>query len=493
MPPLLANVIVFTSSAAVLVLEILAGRLLAPYVGVTLETFTGIIGVVLAGIALGSWYGGRVADRLDPRLLIGPLLLGGGALSLAIVPLVTVFGAALTGTGAIAIVGLALVGFFAPATVLSAVSPAVVKLQLASLDETGQVVGRLSAIGTIGALVGTFTTGFLLLAALPSRPIIVALGGLLVAAGATLWWWLPRGAARPARSPAPLVVLAVVGGALTLVLAGPCDRESAYFCARVVADDARPQGRALVLDTLRHSYVDLSDPTHLEFAYTQIFGDVVDTLAPPRQPISALHIGGAGFTMPRYVDATRPGSDNLVLELDPTLVELAQAELGLELPHPAIDVRIGDARTALGRQPADRYDLVIGDAFGGLAVPWHLTTREFTEQIHTTLRPGGVYVLNVIDYPPLAFARAEAATLRAVFDHVALVAVPARIAGQEGGNMIFVASDHPIPADAITASNRARGRSDVVATGAALDAFIGGARVLVDDFAPVDQLLTPIS
>jgi spermidine synthase len=490
MPPFLAGLIVFSASAAVLILEILAGRLLAPYVGVTLETFTGIIGVVLAGIALGSWYGGRVADRIDPRQLIGPLVLGGGVLALLVVPLITFFGAALRGTGALAIVGLSLVGFFAPAAVLSAVTPAVVKLQLASLDHTGQVVGRLSAIGTIGALVGTFSTGFLLLAAWPSRPIVIGVGVFLVTSGAVLSLWLPRSARR--ENLVALVTIALLGAVLTTATAGPCDRESAYFCARVQADDQRPGGRSLYLDTLRHSYVDLTDPTHLEFGYTQIFGDVIDTMAPAGQPLDALHIGGAGFTMPRYLDATRPGSRNVVLEIDPTLVEIAQDDLGLELPHPAIDVVVGDARLTLGRQPAGRWDLVIGDAFGGLAVPWHLTTREFVTQIRDVLRADGIYVLNVIDYPPLAFARAEAATLDAVFDHVALIAVPARVAGDEGGNLILVASQQPIDAASVTASNRARGREDVVVTGARLDAFVAGAPVLTDDYAPVDQLLTPL-
>ncbi len=83
----MAGGLVFFTSAAVLVLEILAGRLLAPYVGVTLETYTAIIGTVLAGIAGGTWAGGWAADRVEPRSLLGPLLVGGGVLSLATVPL----------------------------------------------------------------------------------------------------------------------------------------------------------------------------------------------------------------------------------------------------------------------------------------------------------------------------------------------------------------------------------------------------------------------
>lgn len=488
MPSLVAGFVVFVTSAAVLVLEILAARMLAPYVGVTLETYTGIIGTVLAGISLGSWYGGKLADRVDPRLLLGPIVLLGGALALAAVPVVTVFGGALAGTGGpLAIVVLSAVGFFAPAAVLSAVTPTVVKLQLADLEETGRVVGRLSALGTAGAILGTFATGFLLVAAWPTRPIVFGVGVLLVLGGLVLWWWLA-----PSRAgfPAGLVVLAVIAGALTVLLAGPCDYESAYFCARVDVAEDRDTGRVLVLDRLRHSYVDLEDDRYLGFGYTQVFADVIDATAVAGQPIDALHIGGGGFTMPRYLAADRPGSESLVLELDPMLVTIARDELGLDT-GPGLRVETGDARLGVAAQPPGRWDVVIGDAFGGLAVPWHLTTVEFTQDVKATLRPGGTYMLNVIDYPPMAFARAEAATLASVFEHVALVAPPRRVLGAQGGNLVLVASDAPIEAARLEAVIAARDGEEVVVTGEDYAAFAGDAQVLVDDHAPVDQLLTP--
>jgi spermidine synthase len=486
MPPFAAGLLVFYTSAAVLVLEIMAGRLLAPYVGVTLETFTGIIGVVLAGIALGSWYGGRLADVRDARALLGPMTAFGGVLALLALPLITFFGVAFAGGGVVAILVLSFVGFFAPAAVLSAVTPTVIKLQLASLEETGAVVGRLSALSTVGALFGTFVTGFVLVAALPSRPILMVLGGSLIATGLVLW----RGLRAPdVGTPNQAVALGVVGLLLTAAVPSPCDVESAYYCASVIVDEDRASGRVLRLDRLSHSYIDLADPTHLEFSYTQMFSDVLSTVQ-PGQPIDALHIGGGGFTMPRYIDATRPGSTSLVLELDPTLLDIARERLGMETSED-LRVQLGDARLGLDRQPENAWDVVIGDAFGGVAVPWHLTTREVVEEVRRTLRPDGTYVLNVIDYPPLAFARAAAATLGDVFEHVAIVARPQRLDGAEGGNLVLVASDAPIDVQEIQASISARGGDQAVATGAAVDEFIGSASVLTDDFAPVDQLLTP--
>ncbi len=142
---------------------------MAPYVGVSLETFTGIIGTILAGIALGSAVGGRLADRYDPQTLIGPALVAGGVLSWFSIPVVSFLGPGV-GSQIPGIVILALFGFFAPAMALTAISPMVAKLRLKSLEETGEVVGGLSAAGTVGALVGTFVTGFVLVSAvLPGR------------------------------------------------------------------------------------------------------------------------------------------------------------------------------------------------------------------------------------------------------------------------------------------------------------------------------------
>ena len=181
-----ALALVFFTSASVLVLEILAGRLMAPFLGVTIETFTGIIGTILAAIAVGSWLGGRAADRYDPAKLLGPLLIVGGIAALLAPTIVSFFGPGLRRADPVDIVVLAALGFFVPGAILSAVSPAVVKLQLRDLGMTGTIVGRFSAVGTAGALVGTFATGFLLLATLPSRAIVFTVGGALVAIGAML-------------------------------------------------------------------------------------------------------------------------------------------------------------------------------------------------------------------------------------------------------------------------------------------------------------------
>jgi spermidine synthase/MFS family permease len=490
MPAFPAAALVFLSSAAVLVLEILAARLMAPYVGVTLEVYTAIIGVVLAGIAVGSWLGGRAADRVDPRGMVGPLLIVGGILAFLSLPLVDGLGGGLRGATAGTTTLLTFLGFFAPAAVLSAVTPAIIKLRLASLDETGRVVGRLSAISTAGAIVGTFITGFVLVAAWPSRPVVRVVAVSLVLLGIGVSLWLRR--ARPLSVGS--VIAAVLAGLFSFAASHPCEHESAYYCAYIEQDPDRESGRALWLDTLRHSYVDLEDPSHLEFTYMQWFGDVLTALAPEGEPLEVLHVGGAGFTMPQYLREEHPGSTSTVLELDELLVELAVEKLGLELDDD-IEVLTGDARLGIRRTPQDAYDVVIGDAFGGVAVPWHLTTVEFLEQVEARLTADGVYVMNLVDYAERGFLRAQAATVAAVFDHIAVIAAPDSFGpsgGTVGGNFVLVASHQQLPVDGIRDANAARARDDEILTGAQLDEFVGDAEVLTDDHAPVDQLLTPL-
>jgi spermidine synthase len=490
LPGWVAAGVTFLCSGAVLVLEIVGLRLIAPYVGVTIQTSTAVIGFALAAIAIGAWTGGATADRTDPRRLLAPLMVAGGALVVAVLPLVRFAGALLTGADAGGVLLLASVAVVVPAALLSAVPPMVVKLQLASLSETGAVVGRLSGIGTLGAIAATFATGFVLVAVLPSSVILVITGTATAAAGVALGVLLRRRTRSAGRLPPALLVLVVGVMGLAAVAPTPCEEETAYHCARVVADPERADGRVLMLDTLRHSYVDLADPTHLEFEYVRAIAAVVDATAAPGQPLSALHVGGGGLTLPRYLAEVRPGTDSLVLEVDPGVVAVDREQLELETSE-RLQVRVVDGRVGLADERPGARDLVIGDAFGGLSVPWQLTTREALELVDASLADDGVYAVNLIDHPPLSFVRAELATMRAVFPHVVLLARVPVLAGEDGGNVVAVASRSPLPSAAIETALGDRELVWLVAEGSALDAFVGDAGVLTDDFAPVDQLLTP--
>jgi spermidine synthase len=241
-------------------------------------------------------------------------------------------------------------------------------------------------------------------------------------------------------------------------------------------------GWELQVDGTPQSHVDLDDPTHLHFEYVGRMGAVIDLLRMPRQPLTAVHLGAGALTLPRYVDATRPGSRQQVIELEPALVELVRSEL--PLPRGAsIRVRIGDAREGLGRLPAaldGAVDLLISDVYAGAQTPAHLTTIEFYTAAQTLLAPEGVLLVNVADGAGLAFARRQVATVRAVFPHVIVLAEVQVLKGRRFGNLVIAASRSPLPSEWLPRLMAAGPHPAKVAQGGELDEFVRGARVATD-------------
>ncbi len=257
----------------------------------------------------------------------------------------------------------------------------------------------------------------------------------------------------------------------------------------LVPDPGSPRSYTLMLDGVPSSHVDLDDPEYLEFEYMQQMGAFLDRLAPPRAPLDVVHLGAAGCTLARYVHATRPRSRQVAVEIDPVLAE--HVRTWFDLPRsPALRIRVGDARAVLEAMPDASADVVIRDVFADAQTPAHLQTAEFTSQVARVLRPGGTYLANCADRPPLTLARSETATVRAVFAVVGMTAEPAQLRGRRYGNVVLAASDD---GDVITDAALARAVRSLPAptrllTGPELAAFAGGAPVLRD---PVDPPAPP--
>jgi SAM-dependent methyltransferase len=264
----------------------------------------------------------------------------------------------------------------------------------------------------------------------------------------------------------------------------PVDRGT----AELLQDADRDTGWELDVDGVPQSYVDTADPTHLEFEYVRLVGDVLDLVDPAAPaPLDTLHLGGGACTLARYVAATRPGSRQLVVEADAGLVALVRAQLGTA----GFRLRVGDARAELEALPDDGSDAVVGDVFVGAALPPHTSTVEHVRQVRRVLRPGGTYVVNVADGPPLGFARAQAATLQAVFPDVVLLADPGVLRGRRFGNVVLAGSAVPLPTAALRRrAARAAGTARVVA-GEDLAAFAGGAKPVTDATAAAAPLPPP--
>jgi hypothetical protein len=231
-----------------------------------------------------------------------------------------------------------------------------------------------------------------------------------------------------------------------------------FGTAELVRDLDRPNGWMLLVEGTPQSYVDPDAPEHLEFEYVRLLADVVDAAGPPGEPLSVVHLGGGGCTLPRYVAATRPGSTQVVVEADDLLVEVVRQQLGT----PGFRLRVGDGREALQHLNPGTSDVVVADVFVGSQVPSRFATVEHVREVKHVLRPGGVYVVNVADTGTLPFARGQAATLLQAFAHVVVLADPGVLRGRRFGNLVLAASDAPFALDELRrVTARAIGRARV--------------------------------
>lgn len=219
--------------------------------------------------------------------------------------------------------------------------------------------------------------------------------------------------------------------------------------AEIRADRWVPGAYELVVDGTPQSHVNLDNPSELFFEYIARMGHVIDQLRIPGEPLTALHLGAGALTIPRYIEATRPGSRQQVLELEPELVELVRRRL--PLPKGAsIRVRYGDARATLAKLPAGlkgTVDVLVVDVFGGARIPAHVTSLEFYRECAEFLAPDGVLLVNVADGSGAAFARGQGATLSMAFADVAVLAEPQVLRGRRFGNFVLVASPSSLPLD----------------------------------------------
>lgn len=229
--------------------------------------------------------------------------------------------------------------------------------------------------------------------------------------------------------------------------AAPSTRLASGMHAEIRPDRWVPGAFELVVDGTPQSHVNLDNPSELFYEYISRMGHVIDQLKLPGEPLTALHLGAGALTVPRYIEATRPGSRQQVLELEPELVELVRREL--PLPRGAsIRVRYGDARATLAKLPAGlkgAVDVLVVDVFGGARIPAHVTSVEFYRECAAFLAPDGVLLVNVADGSGAAFARGQAATLGVVFDDLAVLAEPQVLRGRRFGNFVLVASLSPLP------------------------------------------------
>jgi hypothetical protein len=258
--------------------------------------------------------------------------------------------------------------------------------------------------------------------------------------------------------------------------------EGSGFQAVIEPDRFVPGSFQLVVDGTPQSHVNLDDPTDLSFEYVRRIGHVVDLAAEPGAPLTAVHLGAGALTLPRYVEATRPGSRQQVVEIERELIDFVREHLPLP-KRASIRVRYGDAREVVGKLPSALHgacDLVIVDIFQGARTPAHVTSVEFYREVARLLAPTGLLAVNVADGPGLAFARSQVSTLGAALDHVAVIAEAQIIKGRRFGNLVLVGSPSELPFDFLPRLLAGGPHPAKALVGAELRPFTAGAPIATD-------------
>ena len=513
-PILIPSATVFFSSGCIMVLELVAGRLIAKHLGSSLYTWTSVIGIVLAGITIGNYLGGRIADRFIARKALSVLF---GVSSVACVMTVVLnnlvgewlwlwqFGWPVRVFSHVALV------FLIPSLLLGTISPVVAKMALDQGLPTGRTVGDIYACGAAGSIVGTFATGYYLIGAMGTIAIIWTVGAALLLMAILYWvrlWslyvWAAIFITLLTMGTAPAKWAKSAGASLALREQPDSsilyEDESRYYHIAVRQLSSSPDKRLFVQDKLHHSEIIINNIRDLQFAYEQIYAAVTHQLSKNKNKLSVLAIGGGGYVFPRYVEEVWPGSLVDVAEIDPAVTKAAIQAFGLA-EDTGINTFTMDARNYIDKvleekhrgEQIPQYDFIYGDAFSDFSVPFHLVTKEFNDKLAQILKSEGVYMLNMADvYDSGRFLGSLVNTLEQTFPNVYVVSeIRQRIAG---GNFVVIAAKREINFENLDTQKSVKNLDLWILSNTDMEILKDKARgvILTDNYAPAENLVAPV-
>jgi spermidine synthase len=421
-----------------MITELLASRIISKYFGNSLYTWTGIIGIVLGGISLGNYLGGKLADRYNPRKSAPVLLLISSALILLILVIDGIMGGLIyiddfslnTSMVILRAVLVITVMFFLPATGLGTISPVMAKYALEQNDSVGVTVGSIYAAGSAGSIVGTFLSGFVLVPLFGVQAVVFMVAAMV----ALLVFFL-----RAFRFTAGVWIVMLAIGSFFLLAAphipalgiAPKNHKVIYqtdsHYSHIVVKDREGGERVLVMDGLVHNRYDPENPDHLLYEYERIFRSVTtefsNRFARQKDTLRTVTLGGGAMTFPWYLTRHFPRGSHEVVEIDPEVVRIAHTYF--DVPRSDnLRVTVADARPYIqAAEGKRRFNIIYLDAFDSFSVPAHLATRQFAAAMDGTLSENGILLVNIIDIFPIGrFLGAYTKTLQSVFPQVAVYA-----------------------------------------------------------------------
>ncbi|MHB9003492.1 MAG: spermidine synthase [Coriobacteriia bacterium] len=511
------NVVVFSCGAALMGLELVAARVLAPFLGNSIYVWGSVISVVMIALSLGYWAGGQIADRFGAARALPPVIGSAGLatafaplLAKAVLPSVSELGPRLGSLAAAALI------FFLPAILLAMVSPLGVRLAAnRGITHLGRSAGSLYAISTAGSIAGTLATSFWLIPLLSIEPLIVWTGFVL-AATALLALGLPGGeqesmanplATQVAGSAAVLLVAAslVVGGyVLWRVAPAPSVNEAGeavlfradteYHRITVTEDDTT---RHLRFDASHQTAIDLDDPYVSRIRYPD-YMHLALALNPDAKRVLVLGLGGGAITKRFWRDYPELSVDSV--EIDKVVVDVSRRYFAITEDERS-RIFVDDARRYV-QHTTETYDIIIVDAYYSDSLPFHLTTQEFLGELKECMNPDGVIAYNVISSAEGSGSdlfRSMYRTAGTVWDRLWVFPIGLGEEGTPGArrNIIVLATD------ALVAEEEFRGRiADRVGGRVTIEGFpemaadlygdpvrAADVPLLTDAHAPVDSLI----
>ncbi len=513
---LVPYITVFLSSGFIMTLELVASRLIARFLGSSLYTWTAVIGIVLTGITIGNYLGGRLADKYNPKKTLTILFFISSITSVFVVVLNNMVGnwEFLDYLDLIVRIFVHVtIIFIVPSTFLGMIGPVVAKMALDQGMATGKTVGRIYAWGTAGSIFGTFLTGYYLIATFGTVEIIWSLSAMMLIMSlyygisfkfSYVWLvFLLSGIFLSSSSQSWATNFAV-----SCYLKAPkkdsiiYEDETPYCYVFVEQESKEPDTRKFLQDTLIHSKVNMDDKDNFLYFYGRIYRSVMEFISEEKESLSALCIGGGGYVFPAYMERRWPGSQIDVAEIDPGVTKAAKMAFGLS-EESSINTIQRDARNIVDDLYRDKmagkqvqpYDFILGDAINSFTVPFQLTTHEFNGKVKELLDDDGVYMFNMIDVFLVGeFLGAVIHTLQQTFDHVYVLMDYKMIDFLwDRQTFVVVCSKKPIDISAIIAKNY---RSDPcwILSQEQLE-FLeqkGKHLTLTDNYAPVDNLLSKV-
>ena len=512
LPILIPSVTVFVSSGCIMILELVASRLIARHLGSSLYTWTSVIGVVLAGITIGNYLGGRIADRFVARKVLAVLFGVSSVSCVVIVVLNNVVGQWLwlwEFSWPARVFSHVAIVFLFPSTLLGTISPVVAKMALDKGLPTGRTVGDIYAWGAAGSIAGTFFAGFYLIAAMGTVAIVWMIGGILLLMGivyyARLWVlyiWAAIFIALLSMGMVPAEWAENAGSSLALrekpnpnIL---YEDETHYCHVFVERLSQNPDRRAFMQDTLRHSDIVMNDIENLQYSYAQIQAAIIHRFARDKAKLSTFIIGGGGYVFPRYIEKHWPGSQIDVAEIDAGVTEAAMEAFGLDRDT-SIRTFNMDARNYVDQLLEQertggvktRYDFIFEDAINDYSVPFQLVTEEFNKKIARLLTEDGIYMVNLIDvFDSGLFLGAYVNTLQKTFPFIYVVTMAGRPRSDQS-TFVVVATKRELDLDNLEKDYKKKHLELWTFTDSDMAQVKtkAGGLVLTDDHAPVENLL----